>query len=212
MNLKAGVGKKKRKQSGIIMWIVAVLCVIALALIVYNIIMSNWWYVISYVIGIILGVSYILVSLNELYSTWIATDGRDFTMRCWETCFFPHQTFSNIKFIGELLPAKNIRLRIPAEEIKSIVIGTKSVIKRTVEDESFLEAVAPYENARYSSNNRALEKMDILHVGTVDNDSVFMCVDEFDGKAVMKVVRALENANPNIMVKLNGKKYRSYKN
>ena len=212
MNLKAGVGKKKRKRSGIIMWVVAVLCIPALALIVYNIIMSNWWYVISYIIGIVLGVSYILVSLNELYSTWIATDGKDFTMRCWETCFFPHQTLSNIKFVGELLPAKNIRLRIPIEEISSVVIGTKSVIKRTVEDDSFLEAVAFYENSRYSSNHRALEKMDILHVGTKDNDSVFMCVDDFDEKAVMKIVRVLENANPDIMVKLNGKKYRGYKN
>ena len=212
MNLKAAVSKKKRKRGGIIMWIVAVLCVLALALIVYNIIMSNWWYVISYIIGIILGVSYILVSLNELYSTWIATDGMDFTMRCWETCFFPHQTLSNIKFAGELLPAKNVRLRIPVEEISSVVIGTKSVIKRTVDDESFLEAVALYENSRYSANHRALEKMDILHVETKDKESVFMSVDEFDEKAVMKVVRALENANPHIMVKLNGKKYRGYKN
>lgn len=211
MNLKAGVGKRKRKRSSIIMWIVAVFCVIALALIVYNIIMSNWWYVISYLIGIVLGVSYILVTLNELYSTWIATDGKDFTMRCWETCFFPHQTLSNIKFIGELLPAKNIRLRIPIEEISSLVIGTKSVIKRTVEDESFLEAVAIYENSRYSSNHRALERMDILHVGTKDNDSVFMSVNDFDEKAIMKIVRVLENENPNIMVKLNGKKYREYK-
>lgn len=212
MNLKAGVSRKKRKSSSIIMWIVAVLCVIALALIVYNIIMSNWWYVISYIIGIVLGVSYILVTLNELYSTWIATDGKDFTMRCWETCFFPHQTLSNIKFVGELLPAKNIRLRIPVEEISSLVIGTKSVIKRTVEDESFLEAVAPYENSRYSSNHRALERMDILHIETKDKDSVFMSVDDFDAKAVMKIVRVIESENPDIMVKLNGKKYRGYKN
>lgn len=212
MSLKAAVSKNKRKRSGIIMWIVAVLCIIALALIVYNIIMSNWWYVVSYLIGIVLGVSYILVSLNELYSTWIATDGKDFTMRCWETCFFPHQTLSNIKFVGELLPAKNVRLRIPIEEVSSIVIGTKSVIKRTVEDETFLEAVALYENSRYSSNHRALEKMDILHVETKDKDSVFMSVNDFDEKAVMKVMRAIENANPDIMVKLNGKKYRTYKN
>ena len=38
MNIKASVSKKKRMRGSVSMWIVAILCVLALALIVYNII------------------------------------------------------------------------------------------------------------------------------------------------------------------------------
>ena len=55
-------------------------------------------------------------------------------------------------------------------------------------------------------------KTHILHIETKDKDSVFMSVDDFDAKAVMKIVRVIESENPDIMVKLNGKKYRGYKN
>ena len=210
MNIKASVSKKRRTKGSVSMWIVIVLCVIALALIVYNIIMSNYWYVISYLIGIVLGASYILVCLNELYSTWIYTDGKDFMLRCWDNCFFPHQTLSDIKFVGELLPAKNIRLRVPIAEIGQIVIGTKTFIKRNTNDESFLEAVALYENTSYNSNQRMLERMDILYVSTTDGDSAFMNVTDFDAKEVMRLMRALKKVNPSIDIKLNGRQYRSF--
>lgn len=210
MSIKACVSKKKRARGSVSMWIVMFLCVIALALIVYNIIMSNYWYVISYIIGIVLGLSYILVCLNELYSTWVATDGKDLVLQCWDNCFFPHQTLSNIKFFGELLPAKNIRLRVPIVEIKQIIIGTKTYIKRNTTDESFLEAVALYEKTRYNSNQKMLDRMDILYVGTTDGDSVFMCVSDFNAKDVMRLMHAVEKTNPEIDVKLNGRQYRSY--
>ena len=210
MSNKACVSKRRRKRGSVSMWVVIALCVIALVLIVYNVIMSNYWYVISYIIGIVLGVSYILVCLNELYSTWIAADGKDFTMQCWDNCFFPHQTLSGIKFFGELLPAKNIRLRVPIIEIKQIIIGTKTVIKRNTDDEAFLDAVALYENTKYNSNQKMLERMDILYISTVDGDSVFMNVTDFDAKSVMRLMRGVEKVNPEIDIKLSGKQYRSY--
>ena len=209
MTVKASVNKKKRMRGSISMWVVIALCIIALALTVYNIVMFNFWYVACYIIGIILGSSYILVCLNELYSTWIMSDGTDLVLRCWDNCFFPYQTL--LKFnIGELLPAKNVRLRVPVEEINKIYIGTKTFIKRNVEDERFLEAVALYENTKYNSNQRLLEKADILYVGTVDNDSVFMNINNFDAKAVVKIIKMIESKKADVDVKVNGKEYKKY--
>lgn len=211
MKAKASVSKKKRTRGSVTMWIVAALCLVALVFIVYNIfIVPNVWYVISYTIGIVLGGSYILVCLNELYSTWIFTDGKDLFLKCWDNCFFPYQTLAKPQFIAELLPAKNVRLRVPVSEIDKVYIGTKTFIKRNTNDESFLEAVALYENASYSANNRMLEKIDILYIATTDNDSVFMSVTDFDEKEIMRLMRSLENSNPGIEIKLSGKKYRSY--
>lgn len=209
MKVKAAVSQKRRLRGSFSMWTVSALCIIALALIIYNIIMANYWYVACYAIGIILGLSYILVCLNELYSTWIMTDGEDLVLRCWDNCFFPYQTL--LKFnVGELLPAKNVRLRVPIGEISKIIIGTKTFIKRNTSDESFLEAVALYENTKYNSNQRLLEKADILYVGTVDNDSVFMSVNDFDAKAVIKLLRVIEKKNPSVTIRVNGKAYRRY--
>lgn len=193
------------------MWIVAALCLIALIFIVYNIfIVPNIWYVISYIIGIILGGSYILVCLNELYSTWIFTDGEYLFLKCWDNCFFPYQTLAKPQFIAELLPAKNMRLKVPVNEIDKIYIGTKTFIKRNTEDEAFLEAVALYENSGYSANNRMLEKMDILYIVTADKESVYMSVTDFDEKEILRLMHALEKSNPGIEIKLSGKKYRGY--
>lgn len=210
MNIKANVSDEKRKKGLILISIVSALCVLALALIVYNAIMMNFFYIILYIVGIVLGLSYILVSFNELYSTFIATDGKDLIMRCWDNCFFPHQTLSDIKFFGELLPAKTVRLRVPASQIKQIVIGTKMYIKRNVPDDSFLEALALYENTSYNSNQRMLEKIDIMYVKTIDNDSVFMSVNDFNAKTVMKLMRTLQKANSLIDIKLSGKEYRGF--
>ena len=210
MKVKAAVSQKKRLRGSFSMWVVSALCVIALALIVYNIIMGNYWYVACYAIGIILALSYILVCLNELYSTWIATDGTDLVLRCWDNCFFPYQTLLSFKLLGELLPAKNVRLRVPISEIGKIIIGTKTFIKRNTSDERFLEAVALYENTKYNSNQRLLEKADILYISTTDNDSVFMSINNFDAKAVIKLLRVIEKKNPDALIRVNGKAYRKY--
>lgn len=210
MNGKAAVSKKKRLRGSVMMWIVIILCIAALALTVYNIILSNYWYVASYLIGILLGASYVVVCLNELYSTWIAVEGDSLIMRCWDNCFFPYQTLCKIKFFGELLPAKNVRLRVPINEISKIIVGTKTFIKRNTNDEAFLEAVALYENTKFNANQRILEKTDIFYVGTTDGDSVFMSISNFDPKSVVKTVNSLCRRNPDIEVKLNGKAYRKY--
>ena len=209
MNIRAAVSRKRRLRGSVSMWIVIALCLLALALMVYNIIMLNFWYVACYAIGIILGSSYILVCLNELYSTWIMVEGTDFVMRCWDNCFFPYQTL--LKFnIGELLPAKNVRLRVPVREISKIFIGTKTFIKRNSDDENFLEAVALYENKKFNSNQRILEKADILYVGTSDNDSVFMNITNFDSKAVIKILKSIQDKNPGVVIKANGRAYRRF--
>ncbi len=209
MNIRATVSRKRRLRGSVSMWIVIALCLLALALMVYNIIMLNFWYVACYAIGIILGSSYILVCLNELYSTWIMVEGTDFVMRCWDNCFFPYQTL--LKFnIGELLPAKNVRLRVPISEISKVYIGTKTFIKRNSSDENFLEAVALYENKKFNSNQRILEKADILYIGTSDNDSVFMNITHFDSKAVIKILKSIQDKNPDVIIKANGRAYRRF--
>lgn len=209
MNIRATVSRKRRLRGSVSMWIVIALCLLALALMVYNIIMLNFWYVACYAIGIILGSSYILVCLNELYSTWIMVEGTDFVMRCWDNCFFPYQTL--LKFnIGELLPAKNVRLRVPISEISKVYIGTKTFIKRNSNDENFLEAVALYENKKFNSNQRILEKADILYIGTSDNDSVFMNITHFDSKAVIKILKSIQDKNPDVIIKANGRAYRRF--
>jgi len=209
MNIRATVSRKRRLRGSVSMWIVIALCLLALALMVYNIIMLNFWYVACYAIGIILGSSYILVCLNELYSTWIMVEGTDFVMRCWDNCFFPYQTL--LKFnIGELLPAKNVRLRVPISEISKVYIGTKTFVKRNSNDENFLEAVALYENKKFNSNQRILEKADILYIGTSDNDSVFMNITHFDSKAVIKILKSIQDKNPDVIIKANGRAYRRF--
>ena len=211
MKAKASVSKKRRTRGSITMWIVAALCFVALIFIVYNIfIVPNIWYVISYLIGIILGGSYILVCLNELYSTWIFTDGENLYLKCWDNCFFPYQTLAKPQFIAELLPAKNMRLKVPVAEISKVYIGTKTFIKRNTNDESFLDAVALYENSGYSANNRMLEKIDILYITTTDGESVFMSVTDFDEKEIVRLMHSIGKTNPKIEIKLSGKKFRNY--
>ena len=73
-----------------------------------------------------------------------------------------------------------------------------------------MEAVALYENTKYNSNQRLLEKADILYISTTDNDSVFMSINNFDAKAVIKLLRVIEKKNPDALIRVNGKAYRKY--
>ncbi len=211
MNIKAAVSKKKRLRGSVSMWVVIVLCFIALLLMVYNVLMSNYWYVAGYLIAVILGGSYVLVTLNELYSTWIMTDGESLVLRCWDNCFFPYQTLYSVKFFGELIPAKNVRLRVPVADITQVFIGTKMFIKRNTNDEAFLQAVALYEKTKFNSNQRILEKSDIFYVNTVTNDSVFMNITNFDSQKVIKILKAIASKNPSVEIKASGRAYRRFK-
>lgn len=207
----AEVERKKRISGMIFSCVLMILCVGALMLSVYSFTSGNFVFGVSYIIAIILGLSYIVIKVNQLFSTYIATDEENIIFRCWDNHFFPYNSWNGIPVIREFIPSRSEVVTIPMNEISTIIIGTKSYIKRNADDEVFNKEVLPYEQHKYSSITGMLDKFNILFIKTKSGESCFMSIEGFNPKDTMEVLnRFTRFCDESVEIKINGRAFKRY--
>lgn len=207
----AGVEAKSRTKGLVLVVVLMVLCVIALLLSIYSFSTENIVFGVSYIIGILLGLSYIVIKLNQMYTTYIAADDENIILKCWDNHFFAYNAWSGIPVLREFIPSRSQEITIPMSEISTILIGTKSFIKRNAEDPAFDRAVLPYENQKYSNVTGLLNKANILYIKTFSGESVFMSIEDFNAKDTMNVLnRFARFCSDDIDIRINLRSFRRY--
>lgn len=207
----AEVEQKKRTRGMIFSGILMFLCVGALLLSIYSFASENVVFGISYIIAIILGFSYIVIKVNQLFSTYIATDDENIIFRCWDNHFFPYNAWNGIPVIREFIPARSEIITIPMKEINTIIIGTKSYIKRNAENDAFNKEVLPYEKHKYSSITGMLDKANILYISTKSDECCFMSIDGFNPKDTMEVLNHFTSfCDEDVDIKINSRAFKRY--
>ncbi len=200
-----------RRSSAIKMGIVIALMCVAAILTVYSMIESKWLFVISYMIAIVLGMSYVLIRRNAVYPTYIAIDRRSIYMRRWVNCFMPYNTSFKPAFLREFIPAKTELVECDLNSVSTVYIGTKNFIKRTaVTGPEFADDVEPFEKSRDFTVRKSIQSMDIFYIETVDGDYVHMPIDEFSVNSVIKVMKYLNKANPNVSFNIYSRAYKKF--
>lgn len=206
----AQVTDKKRISGMILAIILMVLCVVAFLLSIYSFYTKNMVFGIGYIIAILLGLSYIIIKINQLYTTYIAADDEYLVLKCWDNHFFAYNVWKGIPFIRDFIPSKSRIFKIPVNEITDIILGTKTYIKRNAGDLVFDKAIEPYEKRKYSTITKTLEKFNILYIKTQD-DCCFMSIDGFDAKETMSVLNTIIGlCNSDIRVLVNARSFKRY--
>ena len=207
----AEVERKQRIRGMIFSSILMFLCVGALMLSIYSFASENFVFGFSYIIAILLGLSYIVIKVNQLFSTYIATDDENIIFRCWDNHFFPYNAWNGIPVIREFIPARSEVITIPMKEIKQIVIGTKSYIKRNANSDAFNKEVLPYEKHKYSGITGMLDKANILYINTKSDESCFMSIEGFNPKETMEVLnRFTRFCDEGVDIRINSRSFKRY--
>lgn len=200
-----------RRKSAIYIGIVAVLSCAAIVLAVYNLLEANWFFVISYLIAALLGITYVSIRMNTVYPTYIAVDKQSVYMRRWVNGFMPYNTKFRPAVLREFIPAKTELVECPLKEIKTVYIGTKNYIKRTAETGAeFGDDVEPFEKSRDFTVRKAIQSMDIFYVETVDGSYTHMPISEFGVNSVIKVLRYINKANPEASFGIYSRAYKRF--
>ena len=200
-----------RRKNTIIISIVALISCAAVVLAVYNMVESNIAFVISYLIAALLGVTYVFIRRNTVYPTYIAVDRRSVYMRRWVNCFMPYNTSFKPAFLREFIPAKTELVECNIEDIKTVYIGTKNFIKRSAETGAeFGDDVEPFEKSKDFTVKRTVQSMDIFYIETVDGDYVHMPIDEFAVSSVIRILKYLNKANPDIKFSIYSRAYKRF--
>lgn len=206
---KACTKKKYRRKNSIIILVMSALSLLSLIMLLYSFIVGNVLFGFSWVIAFILLASYVLIRYNTVFPTYLATDKSNIYMNTWSNDFFSYDISNKVKFAREFIPAKTKLIKIPIENISSIVIGTKNSVKRYAEDSSdFSQRVLPLEKSKDFATKKIINSMDLFYVTTNDSNSYFMPIINFSPRDVSRIIQFIQRINPNINIKVNSRVFR----
>ena len=208
--VKATTDKKYRRGSAVVIGIVALFSALALALMIYSFVTDKILFAISYLIALILAVTFIIIRINSVFATYLATDYENVYVKNWVNNFLPYDAENKLSIISEFIPAKTHLLEIPISEIKKVYLGTKNFIKRSSGlDSEFSADVKRYENSKDKYKKKTITSMDMIYIETYSGESCYMPIVRFDVREVTKVINVVRQKNPDLEIKVSSRDYRS---
>ncbi len=206
---KACTSKKYRGINKLIIGFVGLLSGFGVAMAVYELVSGKYLFAASYFIAAFLGFTYVIIRVNTVFTTYLALDAQNLSMKNWSNDFLPYMADSRIKLICEFIPAKTKIIEVPVNEIRKIMIGTKNFIKRnSAETSDFREKVKQFETSRDKYMKKTVSSMDLFYV-EADGGDFFMPIDKFEKADVVKIVSGLQKRNEAIGLHINSRDYRT---
>jgi hypothetical protein len=199
-----------RKKNAVIITLSAILSCFALIMTIYNLIKGSYLFAVAWLIATILLSTYVIIRINTVFATYITTDRTNIYMKNWSNDFLPYDYDNKIKILSEFIPAKTKLIEIPLNEISMILIGTKNFIKRNTDPETeFTQNIRTLEKTKDFYRKKTISSMDILYVETYDKECYYMPIVKFTPRDVIKIIQTVQRRNPELIVKVSSKAYRS---
>ncbi len=205
----ACTNKSYRRNSGIAIGILSALSLLALVMLIFDFINGRILWGIFWILALILALSYVIIRINSVYTTYLASDKKNVYMKNWSNDFLPYDADNKIKFIREFIPARTKLIQIPIEDIATVLIGTKNFIKRYGEDnEDFRINLKPLEKSKDYYQKKTVQSMDLIYVSTYDGECYYMPIVKFTPRDVSRVLQFIQRANPEAEIRVNSKEFR----
>ena len=207
--VKACTNKRYRKISTVIISFFGALSLLSLIMLIVDFINGKILWGVFWLIALILTLSYVIIRINSVYPTYIASDKKHVYMKNWVNDFLPYDAENKIKILREFIPAGTKLIDIPIEDISTVLIGTKNFIKRYGEDnEGFKESILPLEKSRDYYQKKVVQTMDLIYISTVDGECYFMPIVKFSPRDVSRVLQFIQRMNPQAEIRVNRKVFR----
>lgn len=206
---KACTNKNYRRSNGIKIGILILLSVLALVMLIIDFINGKILWGIFWLIAMILALSYVVIRINAVYTTYLATDKKNLYMKNWTNDFLPYDSQHGIRIFREFIPAKTKLIEIPIDEISAVLIGTKNFIKRYGSDnDNFRHGIMPLEKSKDFYQKKSLQSMDLIYVSTYDDECYYMPISKFNPRDVGKILQYVHRANPDAELRINSREFR----
>ena len=211
-SVKACTKPSYRRKNFIIIAVISIIALAALILAVYNFVETKMLFVISYLCAAFLCITYVIIRVNTVYSTYLAADKKSVYMRRWDNGFMPYATSFPLAILREFVPARTELVEIPISEISAVYIGTKNYIKRTVQTKgAFADVGGAFEKSRDFTVRKTVQSMDIFYVETSDGDYAYMPIVEFAKKPVQRLLKHINLRNQDTEFFIYSRAYRDFK-
>ena len=166
---------------------------------------------IGYAIAVILGLMYVIIRINTVFTTFLATDGNNVYMKNWTNDFLPYNVRGSVSFIKACIPARTKMTEIPVEEIKNIYIGTKNFIRRNAPaNEVFVDSLRSLDKDK--SDRKQVRNIEIFYIEANDGNGYYMPIVKFSKKNINKLLKIIKTKNKNIEIKSGNKAYKTFRN
>ncbi len=209
--IKACTGKGYRNRSSIVIGFLIAASILSVVLLVIGLI-RGWMYAGGFLIPLVLALTYIVIRVNIVYPTYLASDKKNIYMKNWVNDFLPYAMDFKIKFLREFIPAQTKITKIPIEDIDSVIIGTKNFIKRNGKNnESFiarLDALGIEKKGDYYLK-KTVQNMDLIYISTLDGECYYMPLVKFSPRDVSRVLQFIQRSNPEAEIKVSSKDFRT---
>lgn len=208
--VKACTNKSYRRNSGIAIGIVGAFALFALIMLIFDFINGQILWGVFFLIALILALSYVVIRINSVYPTFLATDKKNVYMKNWINDFLPYDAENKIKILREFIPAGTKLIEIPIDDISTVLIGTKNFIKRYGEDnEEFRINLKPLEVSKDYYQKKTVQSMDLIYISTKDGECYYMPIVKFAPRDVSRVLQFIQRANPEAQIRVNSKAFRT---
>jgi hypothetical protein len=190
------------------MGIVGLASSLGVGLFMYNLVRANFLFCLYYFIAVVLGVSYIIIEMNTIFSTYTAVDKNMLYMKNWDNGFLPYDIHYKMAFIREFVPAKTEVLQIPVKDVSEVLIGSRNFVKRYChENAQFMERITELEKNAFLGKKNSVRNMDLFYIKTKNDECCFMPVTGFDETDIIRLLNYLEKRS-GAFIKCNNKSIR----
>lgn len=204
---KASLNNTVKTKNIIYICIVGCVALLGLVLAVSALVHGKILFSIIYFLACLLGISYVIIQINTILPTYVATAGDKLIIQNWENGIFSYNVAFRPTFLCDFVPDKTKISQVEISKITKLLIGTKSYLARNVTNMKFTADMEHLEkiNPRCA---RLLKKMDLLYLETIDGEYLYMSLNQFDATELVQVLTAVQAAAPGLQIRCNNRELR----
>ena len=149
--ITATINPRKRIDTTIIIVLYAVLAIFSAVMGFFDLATDRNLFGVLFLIAAAIFSVLLLIKGNAVFGTYLKIRSDVLYMKSWANGFLPYDV--NGGFLSDLKPSKTNIITIPADEISTILVGTKDFIKRNMTEagRDFIKALYPYEHSSKKS-------------------------------------------------------------
>lgn len=187
---KVSLNKKSRREYMIKISLVGSVSLLGLALAIYSLTIGSYLYSAWYVAAFCLGLSYVVIRINTVFPTFIATDGEKVVLSVWENGVMPYTLPEKPTLISDFIPEKVKVSEIPMDNIDSVIIGSRKYLKRNLDEDDYPQILKQLDSDKHFDG--ILKRMDFIYIKTKSEENHFMTITGFDPKEISEFVGIIE--------------------
>lgn len=209
-SVTATVNLKKRGSTTALIVIYTVLALFSICMGFFDIATDRRVFGILFLIAAVIFIILLLIKGNTVFGTSLKIKGNTVYLKKWDNSFLPYSSDSGL--LSDLKPAKTTIVSVEADDIETMLVGTKEFIKRNMTESGkrFLKALYPFEHSSKKSKQAMVSGLDMFYVETKDGDCAFMCIHDYSVKNVVSIMNEIYNMNPEVSIKVNNREYKRY--